>query len=266
MDKIQQSAEYYQLLLDRMGKTDLSPHQAKIYKEIKQLVLSCGSLEEIQEKMKKEGYYESPSQALYLDKITALENAATQNDFTELALIYKERLNEVKSDFNKMFETGFEQKVLAFYTKIGSILGAFYEIFNNYLIHQTSNIFDLSYTSSLDSIRENQKKLNALGTDFISVSREKYFRDHIVLENAAYSKFVSETEYLFQKFKHDAMEELSVRNLGDTAWAILKDKKSEVQEIDKRENARSRRSVFIAVPPKDASGKYEFLFNEQEEV
>lgn len=265
MDKIQQSAEYYQLLVDRMGITGLSPHQTKIYKELNQLVLSCGSIEEIQEKMKKEGYYESPSQALYLDKFTSLQNAAQQNGFNELASIYKERLDEVKLDVHKMFETGFEYKVVAFYTKLSSIVSAFYEIYSNYLIHKTSNIFDVSYKSSLDSMRENQKKLNELGTDFISVSNEKYFRDHIVLDDAAYAAFVSESETLFQKFNYNPTEEQSVRNLGDEAWAILKDKKSEAQEILKRENARSKRSVFLAVPPKDVNGKYEFLFNEKEE-
>ncbi len=265
MDKIQQSAEYYQLLVDRKEKSGLSPHQAKIYKELKQLVLSCGSVEEIQEKMKKEGFYESPAQAMYLDKFKSLENAAQQNDFTELALIYKERVDEVKTDVHKMYETIYNQKVLAFYTKLSNMLNSFYEIYSNYLTHKTSNIFDYSYKSSLDSIRENQKKLIELGTDFISISNEKYFRDHILLEDTAYSSFVSETETLFQKFNYDPAEEQSVRDLGDAAWAILKDKKSEVQEIDKSENARTKRSVFLAVPPKDANGKYELLFNEQEE-
>lgn len=266
MDKIQQSGAYYQLLVDRMEKTEQSPHQAQVYKEIKQLVLSCSSLEEIQEKMKKEGYYESPTQALYLDKITALENAAKQNGFTELALIYKERFDEVKLDSHKMFETGYHNKVLAFYTELSSRLSAFYEIYSNYLIYKTSNIFDHSYKNSLDSMRENQKTLNGLGTDFRSISNEKHFRDHIVLDDAAYSKFVSETETLFQKFKYDATEEQSVRNLGDAAWAILKDKKTEIQEILKKENARSKRSAFIAVPPKDINGKYDFSLNEQEEL
>lgn len=265
MDKIQQSAEYYQLLVDRMEKSGQSQHQVKIYKELTQLVLSCISIEEVQEKMKKEGYYESPSQALYMDKMTSLENAAKQNDFTELALIYRERIDEVQADFLKMYETGYNNKVLAFFTKLSGELSAFYEIYSNYLTHKTANIFDHSYKISLDSIRENQKNLNELGTDFKSISIKKYFRDHIILDDAAYSEFVSETESLFQKFNYDPMEEQSVRNLGDEAWAILKDKKSEVQEIDKSENARSKRSVFMAAPPEDVNGKYEFLFNEQEE-
>lgn len=71
--------------------------------------------------MKKEGYYESPTQALYLDKITALENAAKQNSFTELALIYKERVDEVKLDSHKMFETSYHHKVSAFYNKTATI-------------------------------------------------------------------------------------------------------------------------------------------------
>ena len=265
MDKVQKSAEYYQLVADRMEKSGLSHYQAKVYKELTQLVLSCGSIEEIREKMKKEGYYESPAQALYLDKFAALEKAAKQNDFTELALIYKERVDEVKSDFLKMYETGYNNKVIAFYTKLSSKLTSFYEIYSNYITYKTSNIFDHSYKRSLDAIREFQKSLNGLGTDFVSVANEKYFRDHIALEDVAYAAFVSETETLFHKFGPEAMEEQSVRSLGDAAWAILKDKKSEAQEILKKENARSKRSVFIAVPPKDVNGKYEFLFNEQEE-
>ena len=60
MDRIKRTADYYQLLIDKFAKTGQSPNQLRVYKEIKELVLSCSSYEEIQQKMKSGGYYESP--------------------------------------------------------------------------------------------------------------------------------------------------------------------------------------------------------------
>jgi hypothetical protein len=264
MDKLKMTVEYYQLLIDKFAKTGQSPNQLRVYTEIKELVQNCSSLEEIQDKMKSGGYYESPGQALYMDKMMALKKAADENNFIELASIYQARYDEVKADFNKMYETGYEQKVSAFYSKLSSMLGAFYDIFNNYWGHKSANIFDLGYKSSLETLRENQKKLNSLGTDFRTLAQDPYFRKHIGLEDGDYMIFVAEADSLMNKFDADQSELNQIKTVADAAWGILKDKKSEIQAIGRREEAKSKRSVYMIVPPVSASGKYQFLFNEQE--
>lgn len=265
MDRIKRTADYYQLLIDKFAKTGQSPNQLRVYKEIKELVLSCSSYEEIQQKMKSGEYYESPGQALYMDKMMALKKAAQINGFEELAKIYQDRYDEVKADFNKMYEIGYSDKVSAFLAKQSNILNAFYEIYNNYLNHKSANVFDLLYKSSLESIRENYNKLNSLGTDFRSVSGDKYFRQHIILSDADYMIFVSEVESFVTKYEADKSEIQHFNGIAEMAWGILKDKKSQIQEIGRSENAKTKRSVFMAVPPADISGKYEFMSNEQEE-
>lgn len=265
MGKIQRTADYYQLMIDKFAKTSLSPNQLRVYKEIKELVLSCSSLDEIQQKMKSSGYYESPGQALYMDKMMALKKAATINNFTELATIYQDRYDEVKADYNKMYEIGYNGKVLAFFTKQSTILSAFYEIYSNYLSHKSANVYDLLYKSSLDSIRDNYNKLKSLGTDFRAVSQDKYFREHIILSDADFMIFVSEVEFLISKFEAEQSEIQRLTEITEKAWFVLKDKKSDIQEIARKENAKTKRSVFMAIPPADISGKYVFVSNEQED-
>ncbi len=265
MNQINKTAEYYQLLIDKFGKTGKSPNQLRVFKEIKELVLSCTGYEEIQTKMKSGGYYDSPAQAMFLDKMLALKMAAEQNSFPELAKIYQDKYDEVKENILAMYDTGYNQRVTDFYQRKSNILNAFYEIFMNYLTHKSANIYDLNYKSSLDNMRENQKKLLALNTDFTLVSKDPYFRNHIGLDDAAYAGWVDEVLDLFDKYGVEQAEESALKALADEAWRILQSKKVEIQDIGKREEAKSKRSVFMAVPPKDVHGNYEFLLNEQEE-
>lgn len=48
MNKIERSQEYYQLLIDKFEKSGRSPRQKQVYEEIKALVGTCSSVEEIQ--------------------------------------------------------------------------------------------------------------------------------------------------------------------------------------------------------------------------
>jgi hypothetical protein len=265
MEQINNAAAYYQLLIDKFEKTGQSPNQLRIFKEIKELVLGCSTYEEIQTKMKNGGYYISPAQAMFMDKMQALKKAAEHNRFPELAKIYQDKYNEVSENSNAMYDIGYSQLVSEFYLRKSNILNAFYEIFLNFLTHKNANIYDLNYKSSLNNIRENQKKLQALNTDFTLVAQDPYFRNHIGLDDPAYARYVDEVLILFQKYEVDPSEESAIKALADEAWSVLQSKKAEIQEIGKREEERIKRSVFIAVPPKDINGKFEFLFNEQEE-
>jgi hypothetical protein len=262
--KIARSAEYYQLLIERCEKTGLSPRQAEVYREIKQLVLECSGLEEIQQRMKTEGFHEKPGQALYLDKMQALRKAAEDNGLPELARIYQERHDEVKADYAQAYQTGYEQRVAAFLSRQGTILGAFHEIFLNYLYAQTESVYSLLGENSRHRIREHLDKLTALGTDFARTAADPYFRAHIGLSDEAYAAFIAAAPTLAASPAGDpaALEAIETEFQG--LWAILKEKKSEIQAIGRAEEARSKRAVCLAVPPAAASGCYEFSAHEQE--
>ena len=264
MEEIQKTMEYYQLLIDKFDKTGQSPNQLRVYKEVRQLVSECSSYDEIQSRMKSEGYYEKPAQALYMDKMSALKRAAEDNGFVELAKVYQDRYDEVSADAAKMFETGYEQRAGDFLKKHSKKFGAFYEIFLNYLYYKSTSIFNSTYKNSLNAIRENFSVLTEVGTSFEEVANDSYFREHINLDDANYMIFVAEAKSLISRTEPDASEVKRLQDMTMASWEILKNKRKETQDIGHAEDARAKKSVFLINPPEDASGSYDVLFNETE--
>ena len=104
-----------------------------------------------------------------------------------------------------------------------------------------------------------------MGTSFSEVSKNSYYREHIDLSDSKYQLFLTTVESLLNKHEPDRSEVEPFEETLKVAWEKLKDKKAEVQRIGKLEDARTRKSFFLAVPPPDKNGSYELINNEQEE-
>lgn len=266
MNEIQKTVEYYQLLIDKFQKTGLSPKQLQIYKEIRQLVEGCSSYEEIQSRMKNEGYYESPGQALYLDRMMAQKNAAKENGFVELEALYQSRYDEVKLDSSKMHDASYSSKAMSILARYATIMDTMFGIYTEYCYHNAANVYDdHAYKGSLNNIREKHAFLKSMGTSFREVSDNSYYREHIDLSDSKYQLFLTTVESLLNKYGPDRSEVEPFEKTFKAVWGKLKDKKTEVQRIGKLEDARTKRSFYLVVPPPDKNGSYEFINNEQEE-
>lgn len=261
--KSERLAKFYNLIAERCEKSGLAPHQAQVNRELAALAPQAASAEDMQEKMKAGGYYEKPAQAVYLDKMAVLAKAAEDNGHPELAKIYRERYTEVQADFSKAFVTGYEQKVSAFNIRQNNILNAFYDIFMYWITWMTEDTYNRNSGRTAASIKECCTKLEALHTSFAATAADPFFRKHIELDEKNYAAFAAAIPGIIttgpDQAAQDALEKEFAR-----VWAIVRDKKTEIQAIGKREEAKSKRSVWMVIPPKDADGEYEFTANEQE--
>ncbi len=266
MNEIEKTIEYYQLLIDKFEKTGLSPEQLRIYKEIRQLVEGCSSYDEIQSRMKNEGYYETPAQALYLDRMMAQKRAAQENGFIELATLYQNRYDEVKADASKMYDASYSSKASSILAGYANIMDTMFTIYTEYCYHNAANPYDdHSYRGSLKKIREKHSLLKSMGTSFREAAANSYYREHIDLSDSLYELFLDTVESLLNKHEPERSEVEPFEETFKVAWPNLKDKKNEVQQIGKLEDARTKRSIYLVVPPSDKNGSYEFINNEQEE-
>ncbi len=266
MNEIQKTVEYYQLLIDKFEKTGLSPEQLRIYKEIRELVEGSSSYEEIQTRMKNQGYFESPGQALYLDRIMAQKNAAAETGFTELEELYQSRYHEVKADASKMHDASYSTRAMSILARYATIMDTMFRIYTEYCYHNAANVYDdHSYKGSLNNIREKYALLTSMGTSFEEVAGNSYYREHIDLSDSRYQLFLTTVEELLLKHGPDSSETDPFEATLKVMWEKLKDKKTEVQRIGKLEEARQKRSIYLVVPPPDKNGSYEFINNEQEE-
>lgn len=261
--KSERLAEFYRLIAARCEKSGLAPHQAQVNRELAALAPQAESAEDMQEKMKAGGYYEKPGQAVYLDKMAVLAKAAEDNGHPELAKIYRERYAEVQADYAKAFVTGYEQKVSAFNIRQNNILNAFYDIFLYWISWMTEDTYTRNSGKTASSIKECCEKLKKLETSFAATAADPYYRKHIELDDKHYAAFAAAIPGIISagpdQVAQDTLEKEFAR-----VWAIVGSKKSEIQAIGKREEAKSKRSVWMVIPPKDAAGEYEFTANEQE--
>lgn len=263
MNKIQRTQEYYQLLIDKFSTSGRSPHQKQVYEEIKSLVGTCSSLEEIQAKMKAQGYYEKPGQALFLDKMASLRDAAKENGFPEVAATYDQKYNEVKQDFSQAYATGYEQEVSRKLGKRGQIVGAVNSLFQNYLQFLARTDYDNPQTYT-DRVKQAAHEIHGYGSDIETALKDSYYQEHIPLTGQEYQEFTSLTLNMYNGNTHSLFNPETCDQEFSSIWAEIKENKDRIKEIGKSENARSKRKVYLALPPEEKGQDYRFVEPKEE--
>jgi len=263
MDKIQRSAEYYQLLIDKFEKSGRSPNQAQVYKEVKELVLQCSSYEEIQSRMKNEGYYEKPGVALFMDKMASLRDSNKDNGFDDVAAVYQRKYDEVNADGSQMHITGYEQEVMAGLAKRGNIVGHINELFHNYLAYLNRAVYEDPF-DYINKVRESAKGIEENGMSLSEALNHSYYKEHVRLDGAEYDKFVRIIEKINLGNLQDDFNTEDADEKFSKAWEVLKSQKKEQGELSKKEDARTKRVVFLALPPKEKGGHYEIVERREE--
>lgn len=258
MDKIQRTQHYYQLVIDKFTASGRSPHQLQVHKELLELVKTCSSYEEIQSKMKSQGFYEKPAQALFMDKMASLRDAALVNGFNEVAETYDQKYKEVAADYSQAYATGYEQEVARKLNKIGNIVGAVNALFQLYLQFLSRYDYEdpMEYVTK---VRNLANEIHGNGSELADALNDSYNREHVELNDQAYQEFVR------------CIIELNTGNIGhhfdpkgcdeefNELWPKLKEQKDKIKEIGKAEEARSKRKVYMAIPPDEEGGEYLYV-------
>ncbi|MEQ9365535.1 MAG: hypothetical protein RIF32_14915, partial [Leptospirales bacterium] len=232
-DRIQRSVHYYRLLANKHAGTGLGENQARVYAELAELVGRCSTLEEIQQRMREQGYLEKPAQALYLDKLAAHKKAAEENDFPSVAQIYQTKFETVRADPRAAFTAGWEQEVARELNRIGDIVGALNEIFAAYLRYQGAHPADDARKKAARSILENAAVIQQNGASFEAVVDQAYFRRHSPLDDARYTKARDAIRKILagDHGAADAADDDVIAQRTEAALKILKPQTSELKKI-----------------------------------
>ncbi len=258
MNKIERSQEYYQLLIDKFEKSGRSPRQKQVYEEIKALVGTCSSLEEIQAKMKEQGYYEKPGQALFLDKMASLRDAATANGFPEVAATYDQKYNEVAADHSQAFATGYEQEVSRHLNKRGQLVGCINELFQLYLQFLARTDYD-NPAEIEQKVNKVAHEMNGYSSSLEACLNDSYYREHVGLSDAEYENFKAWAHDIKGGNAAAYYEPNVCDDEFNAIWSTIKGHKDRIKEIGKSEGARSKRKVYMALPPQEEGGDYRFV-------
>jgi hypothetical protein len=250
--EIEQSARYYELLARKHEASGRGPNQARVYRELVALVKQCASYEEIQARMKTGGYYESPGQALMLDKLLAHRDAATQLGFHRLAAVYQRRHDAVAADYRAAWTTGWDEEAKVELNRIGNVVAAFREVLLAYYELRCAH-FE-GQAEPLQKMRAAVGAMEANGEAFEAVVADSYYRLHCPLADDEYQQAL---EFIRYVLTHPLDHAAAKADFDARTRALIEGgDANELGRLRQHDEARQRRSVNLCVAPDVDPGPY----------
>lgn len=251
-NEIEQSVQYYELLARKHEASGRGPNQARVYRELVALVQQCSSYAEIQSRMKAGGYYESPAQALMMDKLLAHRDAATQLGFHRLAAVYQRRHDAVAADYAAAWVTGWENEAVSELGGIGNVVGAFRDLLVAYYEFRCAHV--LAQAEPLEKMRAAVRAMEVNGETFEAVVGNSYYRLHCPLADDKYQEALA---FIRLVLTIPQVHAAARAELDSRAKAVIDGAdEQKLQQLRQQNEARQRRSVNLCVAPKDSPGPY----------
>ncbi len=252
----------YELQRDRFAKNKFTKNQAEACEKIIDLLKQCASPEEAMEKMKNSPLYLAQSEALMKDRFQTLLQAAKEMDMPKLAEVYEKKIQDIESDINEMYATGYEQTALKekmkYLLPIESLRNLHVEFIQLLALHAFSDETDKN--NVLNSIKENTKAF--VGLDMQDIANKQYVKDMFMETDSGYNRFIQEVAAI-DSFSFDAVTKFVDEQLN-AQWDEFLAKKNEIRAVGAEDMKLFKNSLEIAVPPRDSNGKYEFINEEVE--
>ena len=179
--------ELYGLYVQRFGNCPRTPYQAEYYRKWLDLLNSCSSNEEAEEKSKQNGLYTAGAAAVAMDRIYANKQAAHDMGWTDVEEFCDDILQKIKADpYYTFTHTGLWVDLQA--KKDGWIrtiegFGRLYKDFVEYNDTRTDP------QRAMSSIAENLKMLSKPSSDFAALAAMPQFRAMIDCSDEFYKEF-----------------------------------------------------------------------------
>ena len=187
MNDINTSKELYGLYVQRFGNCPRTPYQAEYYRKWLDLLNSCSSNEEAEEKSKQNGLYTAGAAAVAMDRVYANKQAAHDMGWTDVEEFCDDILQKIKADpYYTFTHTGLWVDLQA--KKDGWIrtiegFGRLYKDFVEYNDTRTDP------QRAMSSIAENLKMLSKPSSDFAALAAMPQFRAMIDCSDEFYKEF-----------------------------------------------------------------------------
>ena len=254
MDEMTTTKELYGLYVSRFGSCQRTPYQADYYKKWLDLLNSCSSNEEAEEKSKENGLYTAGAAAVAMDRIFANKQAAMEMGWTDVAEFCDEIIQKIKADpYYTFTHTSLWADLQA--KKNGWIwtIEAFHRLFVDF------REFDDTRTDpdrAIASIANDLKMLSKPSSDFATLAAMPSFRALIDCSDEYYKEFT------------DTVLKAAAGHLDTIQWSA-QSKQDEIEDLwNKRdtltEECRQWYSQGVKPPclrlsPESADGKYELI-------
>ncbi|MBO5050125.1 MAG: hypothetical protein J6C41_06835 [Oscillospiraceae bacterium] len=263
MAGIEKAIELYTLMAQRCAREGLCPNQAQVYFEMADFMADCATAEEAMEKIKNSKYYTAPTGALIQDKLLSMKKAAEENNMSELAAIYSNKLHQIQQDETAIYDSGYEATAQAVKKKYTDTMDAFADIYRSYLRLSCCPPSDhIEMEDAIKDIRCGASKLNLPSSDFSALAVDAHFRKLIPCNDAGYDLFVKTVADILGGSNgiQDAMEEegAQIRNEFELCFEKVAAAKDEIQEAGRINLAKTKATKVYVTAPDTLDGAYTY--------
>ena len=247
--------ELYGLYVQRFGNCPRTPYQAEYYRKWLDLLNSCSSNEEAEEKSKQNGLYTAGAAAVAMDRIYANKQAAHDMGWTDVEEFCDDILQKIKADpYYTFTHTGLWVDLQA--KKDGWIrtiegFGRLYKDFVEYNDTRTDP------QRAMSSIAENLKMLSKPSSDFAALAAMPQFRAMIDCSDEFYKEFTDTICKAISTGHLDSMQ-WSTESCQDQIEEIWNKKDSLSQEC-RQWYSQEVKPPCLRLSPDSPDGKYKLI-------
>lgn len=259
MREIDQTLKLYGLLAERCEKSGHAPRQARIYREISEFIQGCETAEDAAVKLKNSKYYLAPGAALCQDKLANLALAAKDNGMPAVAAVYENKIAEIDSDIQGMYETGYEQVAQSLKGQYSQTYQAFAKLHDCYLALAASVASDKgAIQEALRDLRQTLTRLVKPSADFSELAAMTSFRRLVPANDLGYTRFIQAVPILADQGADYAEEERRIQAEYEQAVSLLDSHKETIIAAGQANQKRTQLSQVLAVAPASKSGGYTY--------
>ena len=255
MDEMNITRELYGLYVRRFGNCPRTPYQAEYYKKWLDLLNSCSSNEEAEEKSKENGLYTGGAAAVAMDRVFANKQAAEDLGWTDVAECCDDIIQKIKADPYYTF-THSSLWIDLQAKKDGWIrtIEGFHRLFVDFLEFDDSR---KDPERAMSSISEDLKLLSKPSSDFATLAALPQFRALIDCSDEYYREFT------------DTVSTAVATGQLDTIQWSAEACQQEIDELWNNRNALTEecrhwysqavKPPFVRLSPETADGKYKLI-------
>ena len=255
MSDTSKTKELYGLYVRRFGNCPRTPYQAEYYRKWLDLLNSCSTNEEAEEKSKENGLYTGGAAAVAMDRIFANKQAAMELGWTDVAEFCDDVIGKIKADpYYTFTHSSLWGDLQALKNGWLRTIEGFHHLFSDFLEYNDTKS---DSGRAMTKMAEGFKMLSKPSPDFATLAALPQFRALIDCSDAYYAEFV------------EAVSRVAAGGTLETIEWSTAPYKDQIKELwDKRDSLKEECSEWYRQPVKPCSvrlspdtpdGKYELI-------
>ena len=255
MSELDTSKQLYGEYARRFGNCPRTPYQADYYKRWLELLNTCSTADEAEEKSKENGLYTGGAAALAMDRVFANKQAAEDMGWTDVAEFCNDIIQKIKADpFYTFTHTSIWMDLQAMKNKWLRTIEGFHKLFTDFLEYNDTRS-DTGRT--LPAIADDLKMLSKPSSDFATLAAMPSFRALIDCSDEYYKEF---TDTICKAIATNQLDTIQwstqpYQSEIDELW----DKRDTLQEECKKWQSQEIKPVCLRLSPETEDGKYKLI-------